>query len=108
MTEAQIDGPVREMIEATNAEDRDRLLAAFAPDAVLVDFGRRFVGREEIGGWSDLENIGTHNRITATNISPSSEEVEVEIEVTGDGYNGTGLLSFALDGDQITTLQITG
>lgn len=62
MTGAQIDGPVREMIDATNAEDRDRLLRAFAPDAVLIDFGRRFVGHEEIGGWSDRENIGTHNR----------------------------------------------
>lgn len=104
MTEAQIDGPVREMIDATNAEDRDRLLQAFAPNAVLIDFGRRFVGREEIGGWSDRENIGTHNRIAATNISTSPEGVDVEIEVTGDGYNGTALLRFALDGAQITTL----
>jgi ketosteroid isomerase-like protein len=108
MTKVQINGPVREMIEATNAEDRDRLLQAFAPDAVLVDFGRRFVGREEIRGWSDQENIGTHNRITATNISASSEEVEVEIEVSGDGYNGAGLLRFAISGAQITTLEITG
>lgn len=51
------------MIEATNAEDTEAFIAAFAEDAVVDDFRHWFVGRDEIVAWSDNENIGTHNRI---------------------------------------------
>jgi hypothetical protein len=99
--------PVDEMIEATNTENRTRLLGAFANDAVLVDFGRRFVGREEIGSWSDRENIGTHNRLTVTGVSRQGKKVDVAIEVSGDGYNGSGHLRFVLADSLITRLDIT-
>ena len=42
---ADLDLAARHMIEATNVEDNEAFLAAFAEDAVVDDFGRRFEGR---------------------------------------------------------------
>jgi ketosteroid isomerase-like protein len=102
-----LEAPVRAMIEATNRGDSAALVAAFAPDAVLVDFGRTFTGREEIARWNDNENIGTNNRLRITGVTRSDAEVRVAITVTGDGYNGSGVLAFAADETSIRRLVIT-
>lgn len=70
-----LDPSVSCMIEATNAEDTQAFLATFAEDAVVDDFGRWFVGRGEISAWSERENIGTHNRIEVTGVSPEGDGV---------------------------------
>jgi hypothetical protein len=99
--------PVAAMIDATNNEDREALLNAFAEDAVLVDFGRTFSGRASIGQWSDDENIGTHNRIRVTSVSREGSTTTVGIVVTGGGYNGPGTFVFEVGGDRIRRLTIT-
>jgi ketosteroid isomerase-like protein len=100
-------GPVEAMIDATNNEDRDALLRAFAEDAVLVDFGRTFSGRASIGRWSDSENIGTHNRIRITGVTREGSTATVGIVVTGEGYNGPGTFVFEVGDDRILRLTIT-
>ena len=86
----ELDPATRRMIEATNAEDREAFLAAFAEDAVVDDFGRRFEGKAEISAWNDQENIGTRNRIEVTGVSPDGNGIIVSVQVSGDGYNGGG------------------
>ncbi len=44
--------------DAHNTRDRAGFLSAFAPDALLNDVHREFVGREEIGAWADKEIFG--------------------------------------------------
>jgi SnoaL-like domain len=103
-----LEPPVQAMIDATNAEDDEAFLAAFAVDAELVDWGRPFAGRSEIARWNDQENIGTNNRITVTGVERSGGRVDVAISVTGNGYNGTGTLAFELRGELIQRLVISG
>lgn len=99
----------RRVIDATNAEDRSGLLAAFAEDGVVDDFGRVFAGHEQIGGWSDRENIGTHNRITVQRVTDSDGEIVADITVTGAGYNGGGTFAFTFTPDGlIADLTIRG
>jgi hypothetical protein len=102
-----LEPPIRAMIDATNRGDRDALLAAFADDATLIDFGRTFAGKTEIARWDGNENIGVQSRISVTSVARSKGRVSVDITVTGNGYNGDGSFRFDLEGDRITHLLIT-
>lgn len=99
---------VAQMIEATNAEDSGRFLVAFADDAVVDDFGRRFVGRGAIDGWNARENIGTHNRITVRSARRRGNETILSISVTGSGYNGDGTFTIQTEDGVITSMLISG
>jgi hypothetical protein len=50
--------PITEYIEASNTFDGDRLIAAFADDALVNDARREFWGTAAIKRWSDTEVIG--------------------------------------------------
>ncbi len=103
----ELEKPIRTVIEATNRGDSPELLNAFADDAVLIDSGRTFAGKEEITRWNAEENIGTKNRLQVTDVRRSGYEVKVDVVVSGDGYNGPGALSFLIDGDVVKRLLIT-
>jgi hypothetical protein len=96
-------------ISATNAEDTDAFLAAFADDALLDDWGRRFHGPSEIASWNLSDNIGKHSRFDLVEIVPGGRpgEYVVTMDVAGEGYNGIGTLTFVLAGEQIASLVIT-
>ena len=106
-TELELEKPIRTVIEATNRGDTPELLRAFADDAVLIDAGRTFAGREEIARWNAQENIGTKNQLRVTDVRRRGFETKVDVVVSGGGYNGTGILSFLLDGDVVKRLRIT-
>jgi ketosteroid isomerase-like protein len=100
---------VRTFVDATNAGDSDAFVAAFTPDAVLDDWGRTFAGHDGIARWNVTDNIGKRSHFEPV----SAEETgtpgvwTVVLTVTGDGYNGTGPLTFTLDGDRIARLVIS-
>lgn len=96
------------MIDATNAEDTQAFLAAFAEDAVVDDFGRKFIGPAQIKAWSDRENIGTHNQIEVTSISRNGESVVLHVLVSGAGYNGGGTFTITTSHGTIRSLIIRG
>jgi hypothetical protein len=50
--------PIAEYIEASNTFDGDRLIAAFAEDALVNDARREFWGIDAIKRWSAEEVIG--------------------------------------------------
>ncbi|CAA9437636.1 MAG: hypothetical protein AVDCRST_MAG03-3729 [uncultured Rubrobacteraceae bacterium] len=106
-TIGHLDPPIRAMIEATNRGDRDALLAAFADDATLTDFGRTFTGKAEIARWNDNENIGVQSRFSVTSVDRSGGSVSVGVMVAGNGHNGGGSFVFDLDGDHISRMLIT-
>jgi hypothetical protein len=105
--EAELEAPIRTMIDATNRGDRETFLSAFADDAILTDWGRTFSGKTEIARWNNDENIGTRNRIRVTGVKRSGREVMVSVVVSGGGYNGSGVLSFQVEGRSIKRLVIT-
>ena len=103
-----LEPPIRQMFDATNREDREAFLLAFAEDAVLDDWGRTFEGRERISAWNANENMGVHSRIEVTSVRREGGSVLVGVEVRGDGYNGGGTFEFDVAGEQITRMRITG
>src|SRR5215217_3895220 len=103
-----LEPPIRAMLDATNRGDSDAFLAAFADDAVLVDWGREFRGREQIAGWDRNENIGVQSRIEPTSVERSGDAVKVGVDVRGNGYNGGGAFTFRLAGDRIVRMEISG
>ena len=65
--------PVRAAIDAANANDTDAFLACFPPDGVVDDWGREFVGHDEIRGWSDREFIGVKVNLKVVQVDAPSE-----------------------------------
>jgi ketosteroid isomerase-like protein len=102
-----LEAPIAQFVDATNAEDRERLLDAFTRDGALNDNGREFAGREAIARWSDQEHIGTHNRLAVTDVERSGGKIVVGVDVSGQGFNGHGVFTITLDGDRIGRMDIT-
>lgn len=90
---------VQRMIDATNAADHDAFVAAFAPDAVLVDWGKEFSGSVEIAGWDESDNIGRKSRFRVNSAEREGDDWIVLVDVSGGGFNGSSFLRFTLDGD---------
>ncbi|MCS5733649.1 nuclear transport factor 2 family protein [Herbiconiux daphne] len=97
-----------DFFEATNDGDRERFLNAFADDAVLDDWGRSFRGRDGIASWNESDNIGVQSHFESSGFTVSNGVYAVAITVTGNGYNGGGTIAFALEGDRISRVDITG
>jgi hypothetical protein len=104
---ADLEKPIQTMIDATNRGDSEALLGAFSDDAVLTDWGRTFAGKSEIARWNADENIGTHNHIRVMGVKRVGSAVDVNVVVTGEGYNGPGSLIFEVEGESIKRLTIT-
>ncbi len=102
---------VRAFFDATNAEDDQKFIAAFAPNAVINDWGREFHGLQKIAEWNANENIGVHSRIAVLGSAPATDGhggVEVTIQVSGDGYNGGGSFVFTTADGLVTSMLIRG
>jgi hypothetical protein len=93
---------------ATNTTDRRRFLGAFAEDAVLDDWGRQFVGKEGISGWNETDNMGVSSHIDVIGVRVDGGSCVVSIQVSGDGYNGGGAMTFRLEDGLISRVDITG
>lgn len=102
-----LETPIQTMIDATNRGDSEAFLSAFAEDAILTDWGRTFAGKAEIARWNSDENIGTQNQIRVTGVERSGSSVSVGVEVTGNGYNGSGKFIFEMEAQSIKQLLIT-
>lgn len=103
-----LDAPIRQAFEATNRGDSAAFVQAFAPDAVLNDWGRTFTGHDEIARWDANENIGAQSHFEALSATKAGDTTTVQIQVTGNGYNGGGAFAIATDGTHITRWDITG
>lgn len=100
--------PIRAFVDTTNAGDSDAFVAIFTPDAFLSDYGREFRGRDGVASWDASDNIGKRSRFELLGVRPGETEQEVvaTVVVSGDGFNGTSDLRFALRGDEIARLVI--
>ena len=98
--------PVRAVVDAANANDTGAFLACFPPDGVVDDWGREFVGHDEIRGWSDREFIGVKVELTPTQVSIDDVTVVVTAQVGGDGFNGPSHFTFRLEGGLVTRMTI--
>jgi SnoaL-like domain len=103
--EQTIPDPVARMLDATRREDTDAFVEAFAPTGTVDDWGREFTGHEAIRHWSDNEHIGVHARIDVVKATVT-DVVNLEVRVSGGGYNGPGAFTFIVDEGRIRSLVI--
>ena len=104
-----MDAAIQAFFDATNAGDNEAFVAAFADDAVVIDWGREFHGHAEIARWNVNENIGVQSHIDVTGFERTEGgAVLVGVRVSGNGYNGGGSFEFETAGGKITRMQIRG
>ena len=103
---SDVPSAVQRMIDATNAGDHDAFVAAFAPDAVLVDWGTVFEGTEGIAAWDDSDNIGRKAHFEVAGSEQEGDVWIVTLDVTGGGFNGTSGFRFEFAGDLISRMEI--
>ncbi len=100
--------PIRAFVETTNAGDSDAFVAIFTEDARLEDWGRVFTGPEGVRSWDGTDNIGKQSHFDVVSSEPGTEPETyvVTLKVTGNGYNGTGPMTFRLHEGRIAGLTI--
>ena len=76
--------PIAEYIEASNTFDGDRMIAAFAEDAMVNDARREFWGVDAIKDWSDKEIIGDKVTMKVKEIKEHYGEFIVDAVVDGN------------------------
>ena len=103
---SEVPPAVQRMIDATNAGDHDAFVAAFTPDAVLVDWGKIFEGADGIASWDDSDNIGRDSRFRVRAAERDDEAWIVTVDVSGGGFNGTSDFRFELADDRISRMEI--
>jgi hypothetical protein len=100
--------PIDRFVEAVNAGDTEAFLGLFPEDGVVDDWGRRFVGREAIRGWSDAEFIGAEGRMTVTGVEQTPGGVSVTADWESNRFTGPSRFTFVIDGERIKEMRITG
>jgi hypothetical protein len=104
--------PITEYIEASNTFDGDRLIAAFADDALVNDARREFWGTDAIKRWSDTEVIGDKVTIDVTKVKEHYGDfvvdalVDEEFDEANPPYIVTLTHYFTVSNDKIVSLII--
>jgi ketosteroid isomerase-like protein len=103
---------VADHIAACNAHDVEAWMATFAPDAMLNDIQREFIGTDAIRAFGDKEIFGDNVTMAVRRAWDRHGDVTVHAKLDGT-YDKTGLPNplilsfyFSLRGDQITQLII--
>jgi hypothetical protein len=103
---------VADHIAACNAHDVEAWIATFAPDAMLNDIQREFIGTDAIRSFGEKEIFGDNVTVEIRRAWDRHGDVTVHAKLDGT-YNKTGLpdplilsFYFSLRGDQITQLII--
>jgi hypothetical protein len=99
---------ITRFIDTTNRGDPDGFVATFTSDAHLDDWGRTFDGHDGVRSWDRTDNIGVQAQfeLLAVETGSRANEYVATIKVTGNGYNGTGPMTFVVQGDLVDELRI--
>src|SRR4029453_6648785 len=101
--------PIAEYVKANAQLDVDGMLKPFAPDAVLLDNGRRHEGHAELRTLFEDEVIPVKAIFTPDAVRHEGGQVVVEGPAHGD-FKGSPLrftYRFTLENDAIKALEIT-
>jgi ketosteroid isomerase-like protein len=103
---------VADHIAAHNTPDPEALMATFAPDALVNDARREFLGRDAIRAWADKEIFSAHVTMEVQRAYDQHGDIIVRARIEGD-FDKTNLPDpliltyyFSLRDDLITQLII--
>jgi hypothetical protein len=100
-------GPVTKLLDAANSHHTEDFLASFAHDGIVDDWGREYIGRGAIKEWSDREFIGAKVSLSVIRTTTISDgEIQISVEVGGDGYTGASTFAFDCHGAFISRMTI--
>lgn len=98
---------ISRFIEATNSGNTPAFLESFAVDAFLSDWGRDFIGREQIAQWNQTDNIGQKSHLTIIQLEQTGDVYVARVSVRGGGFNGEGKMTFTVADGAIARLIIS-
>ncbi|ONF97295.1 nuclear transport factor 2 family protein [Sphingomonas jeddahensis] len=101
--------PVADFITANARLDLDGMVAPFAPDAIILDNGKRFEGRASVRALFEHEVVPVKAIFTPETARHEAGRVVVEGSAHGD-FPGSPLrftYDFTLENDAIIVLEIT-
>lgn len=75
--------PIGDYFEANRSFDVDRMLAPFAPDALVHDERRDHRGTDEIRAWIEQATVGTRAIATPQAVVAEGDKHHVTAEVAG-------------------------
>src|SRR3954469_3007621 len=99
---------IQVFVDTTNRGDSDAFVAVFTDDAPLEDWGRGFDGRDGVRSGASTDNTGVQAHFALLDLQPgdAEEEYVATLRVSGNGYNGTGPMTFRLRDGLIADLRI--
>ena len=99
---------IQAFIDTTNAGDSAGFVATFTEDAYVNDWGRAFHGHAGVRSWDGTDNIGVQAHFELVDFAHGDEpdSYVVTLTVSGNGYNGTGPMTFELRDGLIARLLI--
>ncbi|MEU4328997.1 MBL fold metallo-hydrolase [Nonomuraea dietziae] len=105
--EGTLPAPVSAYVNAVNGRNLDALAESFAPDAQVIDVGRRIQGRAAIRAWAANEVIGgTLTVIRVAENRPGHQRLLVRFAPGGTG-GFEAYYTFTVNGSSITKAELT-
>ena len=101
--------PIADYVAANARLDVDAMLKPFAPDAVVLDNGKRFDGQAELRTLFEHEVIPVKAIFTPDAVREENGQIVVEGPAHGD-FSGSPIrftYGFTLENDAIKALEIT-
>lgn len=101
--------PFADYVDANARLDLDGMIQTFAPDAVFLDNGKRFVGHEEIRGLLKEMVVDLKAIFTPETARPDGDLVVVEGPAHGN-FPGSPIrftYRVAVQGDAITSMEVS-
>lgn len=75
---------IADHVAAHNNHDPDAMMATFAPDALLNDARREFIGRDAIRAWADKEIFGDNVTMQVERAFDQHGDIILHARVDGD------------------------
>lgn len=107
MTTPSVPEPIASFLERVNAHDEQAFLDAFVPDGEVDDWGRSFVGRDQISAWSAKEFIGSQGTLAVEETSVDGDSITVVGDWRSQHANGRSKFVFDVVGDKIEKMTIS-
>ena len=100
--------PVQEFVGVVNAHDEEGFLATFGDSGTVDDWGREFVGRDQIKAWSDEEFIGAQGTMDVQSVAEREHQVVVVADWRSTHANGLSEFTFDVEDGSIRKMAIRG